>query len=142
MALAACILAGCNPAGKLVGKWEADFSGVQADVADTGNPLAAMAAGMMSSVKLQSEFKSDGTCSVTGSFFGQANTTSGKWRYVKSDGDTLVLMVTMDGVAGGKSAPEKELRIKFIDHDTFEMAPPSGTAGQPERTLPFKRLKT
>jgi hypothetical protein len=136
-ALAACGLAGCNPAGKLVGKWEADFSSIKTEAADAGNPMAALAAGMMSSVKLQSEFKSDGTCSVTGSFFGQANTTSGKWRYVNSEGDTLVLMVTMDN--GSK---ERELRVKFIDKDTFEMAPPVEAAGQAGKTLAFKRLKT
>jgi hypothetical protein len=135
--LAACGLTGCNPAGKLVGKWEADFSGVKSEAADTGNPLAAMAATMMSSVKLQSEFKSDGTCSVTGSFFGQANTTSGTWKYVKSEGDTLVLMVIMD-----KGSQERELRVKFIDNDTFEMAPPVETAGQAGKTLAFKRLKS
>lgn len=137
IALAACSLAGCNPAGKLVGKWEADFSGLKAEAADAGNPMAALAAGMMSSVKLQSEFKSDGTCSVTGSFFGQANTTSGKWRFAKSEGDTLVLMVTMD-----KGSQERELRVKFIDNDTFEMAPPVEAAGQAGKTLAFKRLKT
>jgi hypothetical protein len=108
LVMGACGLAGCNPSGKLMGKWEADFSGVQAEVAEAGNPLAAMAVSMMSSVRLQSEFQADGRCSVTGSFFGQANTTSGKWRYVKSEGDTLVLMVTM-----GSSSQERELKKQF-----------------------------
>lgn len=137
LAIAACGLTGCNPAGKLVGKWEADLSGIKSEVADAGNPLAAMAATMMSSVKLQSEFKTDGTCTVTGSFFEQANTTDGKWRYEKSEGDTLVLMVTM-----GSGTKERELKVRFIDYDTFEMVPPIEAAGQAGKTLAFKRIKT
>lgn len=136
LVLAASSLAGCNPAAKLVGKWDADLSGAAAEVEKTGNPLAAMAAGMMSSVKLQTEFKADGTCTVTGSFFGQSNSTSGKWRYSKSEGDTLVLMVKMD-----KETTERELRVKFIDHDTFEMVPPVHAGGQAQKSLPFKRVK-
>jgi hypothetical protein len=132
-----CVLAGCNPEGKLIGQWEADFSGIKSEAAEAGNPLAAMAATMMSSVKLQSQFNADGTCSVTGSFFGTANTTNGKWRYVRSEGDTLVLMVAM---SGGDS--ERELRVKFIDHDTFEMASPVEATGQSDRMLAFRRTKT
>jgi hypothetical protein len=135
--LAACTLAGCNPAAKLIGKWEADFSKVALPAEATGNPLAAMAASMMSSVKLQMEFKGDGTCTVTGSFFGQSNTTTAKWRYLKSEGQTLVLMVK-----GQNQEKEQELRVNFIDNDTLEMVPPEGTAGPTDQKLPFKRIKT
>jgi hypothetical protein len=130
-------LTGCNPAGKLVGKWEADLSGIQTEVAEADIPLASLASSWMSSLKLQSEFSANGTCSFTGSFFGNAKTTNCKWRYVKSEGDTLVLMVAME--QGDK---EGVLRVKFIDYDTFEMTPPIEAAAQAGQTLVYKRLKT
>ena len=133
--LAAIGLAGCNPAAKAIGKWEADFSKAVAPAEDSGNPLAAMAASMMSSVKLQFEFKADGTCNITGSFFGQSNTSSGKWRYAKTEGQTLVLMVAPSG-----REEEQELRLDFLDNDHFEMVPPEGTGGRARQKLPFKRI--
>ncbi len=135
LVLAACSLAGCNPAAKLIGKWEADFSKVAVPAEASGNPLAAMASSMMSSVKLQMEFKSDGTCHVTGSFFGQSKTTSGKWRYSKTDGNALVLLVQ-----AADTDKENELRVNFIDNDHLEMVPPTGAPGQAGQTLPFKRV--
>jgi hypothetical protein len=136
LVLAAIGLSGCNPAAKLVGKWDADFSSALADVERSGNPMAALAAGMMSSFKLQAEFKSDGTCTMTGSVFGQSISSRGKWRYVKSDGEALVLMVTMD-----KQPGEKEVRVKFRDNDTFEMVPPTDAGGPSPQQLTFKRVK-
>jgi hypothetical protein len=136
LVLAACGLAGCNPAAKLVGKWDADFSSALADVEKSGNPMAALAAGMMSSFKMQTEFKADGTCSMNGSVFGQSVSAAGKWRYVKTDGDALVLMIKMD-----KEASERELRVKFVDNDTLEMVPPAEAAGPSQQQLKFKRVK-
>ncbi len=96
-----------------------------------------MASSMMSSVKLQTEFKSDGTCNVTGSFFGQSQTTSGTWRYAKTDGEALVLMVKAAG-----TETEKELRVNFIDNDNLEMVPPAGAPAEAGQKLPFKRVKS
>jgi len=137
VALTTMGLAGCNPAAKVVGKWEADFSKVAMPAENSGNPLAAMAASMMSSVKLQLEFKSDGVLNITGSFFGQSNTSSGKWRYVKTDGSTLVLMVKAKD-----TDTERELRVNFLDNDNLEMVPPEGAPSQGNQKLPFKRVKS
>jgi hypothetical protein len=134
--LAASLLTGCNPAAKVVGKWDADISGAAAEAQKSGNPMAAMAAGMLSMFKLQAEFKADGTCAMNGSVFGQSIATAGKWRYVKSEGEVLVLAIKMD-----KEAAEKEVRVRFIDGDTLEMVPPTG-AGQGEQQLTFKRVKS
>ena len=71
VALTAASLTGCNPAGKLLGKWEADMSHFQAQVEKSGNPMAGALASMMSLVKVEAEFKSDGTCTIGGSMLGQ-----------------------------------------------------------------------
>ena len=93
--LAAVLLAGCSPAARLVGKWEVD---AKPAAAPADNPLAAaMAAGMQAMFKVDAEFKADGTCSASGTLFGQTFSKQGKWRYEKSDGGALVLQVQMDG---------------------------------------------
>src|SRR5262245_58965647 len=122
VALTAALLTGCNPAGKLVGKWEADMSHFQAQVEKSGNPMAGALASMMSLVKVEAEFKADGTCTIGGSMLGQSNSAGAKWRYVKSEGNVLVLMLKHD-----QGTDEKELRVEFVDNDHFKMVPPSGT---------------
>ena len=133
LVLTAALLAGCSPAGKLVGKWEADMSQVQAQIEKSGNPLAGALAGMLAMMKVEAEFKADGTCTIGGSVLGQSGSNSGTWRYVKSEGSVLVLMVK------GSGAEEKELRLNFVDNDHFEMVPPAGTGG--DQKLPFVRVK-
>lgn len=133
VALTAASLTGCNPAGKLLGKWEADMSHFQAQVEKSGNPMAGALASMMSLVKVEAEFKSDGTCTIGGSMLGQTNSTGAKWRYVKSEGNVVVLMLKHD-----QGTDEKELRVEFVDNDHFKMVPPSGTGGG--ESLPFKRV--
>jgi hypothetical protein len=133
LVLTAALLTGCSPAGKLVGKWEADMSGVQSQIEKSGNPLAGALAGMMSMLKVEAEFKADGTCTIGGSVLGQSGSNSGTWRYVKTDGSVLVVMVK------GNGAEEKELRLNFVDNDHFEMVPPEGTGGG--QKLPFVRVK-
>ncbi len=131
----AALLTGCNPAGKLVGKWEVDTNQIQADVEKSGNPLAGALASMMSLVKIEAEFMSDGTCTIGGSMLGQSNSVAAKWRYVKSEGNVLVLMLKPD-----QGTDEKELRVNFLDNDHFEMVPPSGSVGGEK--MPFKRVKS
>jgi len=135
LVLTAALLTGCSPTAKLVGKWEADMSHVQAEIEKSGNPLAGALAGMMSMMKIEAEFKADGTCSIGGSVLGKSGSNSATWRYVKSEGNVLVLMLK-----GDKNAEEKELRLSFIDNDHFEMVPPAGTGG--DQKLPFKRVKS
>ena len=134
--LSAPLLVGCgNPAGKLVGKWESDMSGVQSQIEGTGNPLAGALAAMMTALKIEAEFKADGTCSIGGSAFGQSNSAGAKWRYVKSEGNVLVLMIKPD-----QSGDEKELRVTFTDNDHMEMVSQNPTASG--QKMPFKRVVT
>ena len=135
LVLAAAGLAGCNPAAKAIGKWEADFSKAVAPAEDSGHPLAAAMASVVSVLEIQWEFKSDGTCAFTGSFFGTSNTSRGNWRYAKSEGKTLILMVRREG-----SEKEHELRLDFQDNDHFEILPPEGMGGPSNQRLPFQRI--
>jgi hypothetical protein len=138
LALAALLVTGCgSPTSRLIGKWEADMSSVlgdvQAEAEKSGNPLAGAFAGLFADFKVEAEFKSDGTCMMTGSFMGASGSGGGKWRYLKSEGDTLVLMVKYD--QGGE---EKEFRVKFISNDEFELTGANDTGGQ--QMVPFKRV--
>jgi hypothetical protein len=131
------LLTGCNPAGKLIGAWEIDTEKAKANVQSAGSALAAMEAEMLSMLKVEAQFKDDGTLSMIGSFLGQTHNIAGTWRFLKLDGDALVLMVKMNNETN-----ERELRVRFPDDDHLEMAPPV-TAGSsdPGKTLPFRRLK-
>lgn len=141
-AMIAPLLAGCNPAGKLVGKWELEADKLQASMPAVGgdNPMvAAMASSMMEMMKFEMdlEFKGDGNCLFTVGMLGQSQSKAGKWRYVRSEGDVLVLMVKTD-----EQAEEHEVKVKFIDNDHLETIPPveAASAGGP-KALPFRRVK-
>jgi hypothetical protein len=134
-ALVGLAATGCNnPAARLVGKWDVDFGQVQSQIEGSGNPLAAMAAGMMSMFKMQAEFKADGVLNMSISALGQSKSVAGRWRYLKNEGEVLVLMVQME-----KEAREQELRVHFTDRDHFEMVPPVSADGGEKRALPFVR---
>jgi hypothetical protein len=132
-ALAVFGLSGCNPAGKLVGTWQADI----AEAADASNALGAIAASMMSMVGGEVDFKTDGTFAVSGRVLGQSFTKQGKWKYHNSDKDVLVIKAQLDG-----DEAEHEVRVLFVDNDRIKMIPPgmgdNPLAGGP---IPFKRKK-
>jgi hypothetical protein len=134
--LAAIGLSGCNPAGKLVGTWEANIK-QSADSASSSNPLGALAASMVSMVGGEVDFKPDGTFSASGRVLGQSFTKQGKWKYHNSEKDVLVIKVQLDG-----DETEREVRVMFLDNDQIEMVPPGMSdnplAGGP---IPFKRKK-
>ena len=132
--LLALALTGCNPAAKVIGKWEVDMDQAKAQV-DQSNPLAALAAGMMSMMKVEMDFKADGGLAVNASVLGQSQSSTGTWKYVKTDGESMVLSVKMDN-----DPKEQELRVKFKDDDHMEMAPPVNN-NQGQQALPFKRVK-
>lgn len=136
LALAAVLFGGCSPAQKLVGKWTVDTEKAATSVTGDHNPLAAMAAGLMQAMQVEAEFKGDGGFSVTYNVLGQTGGESGSWRYLKSDGDALVLMMKANS-----NATEREVRVRFIDNDHIEMIPPAGAAADSGKTLPFKRVK-
>ena len=134
--LAAVVLPGCSPAQKLVGKWQMDTSKAVTQATE-GNPLAAaMAATMMSAMKFELDFQGDGNFAVSYNAFGQTGSESGSWRYLKSDGDVLVLMMK----AKSDSA-EREVRVRLVDDDHIEMVPPAGAAGETGKAMPFFRVK-
>lgn len=132
--LAAATIAGCSPAQNLVGVWKVDTTKLQE--AAKGNPLMAIAAGSLAMIDSQIEFKGDGNFIASASVLGQSKTETGSWRFVKVDGDTLVLMVK------GKGAPsESELRVRMVDSQHMEMVPPTAAGGS-DKALPFVRVKS
>jgi hypothetical protein len=125
--LLAAACTGCNPAARLVGKWEADLG--KAAQESGANPLAAMFA---KSVKFSVEFKPNGELVTAGSFLGQSAEQKGTWRYVKSEADALVVALKVP-----PSGTEQEVRIRMVDGDHIAFKPPagSGAAGGAELTL-------
>ncbi len=122
-------LTGCNPATKMVGKW--DVSGGQ------GSAKATAAAVLLQAAKFQAEFKGDGNCTFTASIFGQAQAEHGSWRFVEAEGNTLVLMVKM-----AKTEKEDEVRVEFTDNDHCAMVPPKTVGGTGDEKLTFTRGKS
>jgi hypothetical protein len=135
----ALLMAGCNPGIKLVGKWELDSEKMRAKAEQEagGNPLATLAAGMLSVVETEVEFKADGTFKGSASALGQLQTVTGTWRYSKTDGDDMVI-----AIKGERDAAEREVRVRFVDWDNIETEAPTGTQGVTgSGTFPFKRKK-
>lgn len=133
--LTAVSLTGCSPTGKLVGKWETDMNQAKAQMDKSGNSLTgALLSGFLSAMKVEAEFRADGTCTIGGRILDYSASNSATWRYVKSEGNVLVLMIK-----GDKNADEKELRLSFIDNDHFEMVSRGGKGGS--QNLPFVRVK-
>ena len=112
--LAALCLTGCggNPSAKLIGKWKmTGISGMEA------NPLAA---GFLKMMNISFEFKADGSCSANIEAMGQQKSNAGKWRFVKTEGNDLVVSLTM-----ADTNKESEIRISFTDNDHCSFVPPA-----------------
>jgi hypothetical protein len=139
VALAGLCATGCSPGVKLVGVWQVDSDKLRAKVESEagGNPLATLAAGMLSVVEAEVEFKADGTYVGTAKALGQSSSSKGAWRYVKSEGEDMVI-----AVKGEKDSAEREVKVHFVDWDHIEMAAPIGTQQVTgSGTFPFKRMK-
>jgi hypothetical protein len=120
-------LTGCNnPSAKLLGKWQFNAS------AGGGNPVLAMLA---STVKGEHEFKTDGTFSMTAKSPLGDKTISGTWRFVKAEGQALVLMTK------SADSPENEIRLEFTDNDHFSTVPFEANEATKDLKLDFARLK-
>jgi hypothetical protein len=136
VAAVACV--GCSPAARLHGQWEVDTAKLQNELSGgNGGPLAGLAAGFMSVADLEMEFNGDQTCSMTASILGRSKTASGSWRFIKTDGEALVIAVKQN-----ESTDEREVRVRFIDNDHLEMASPMSMGDDAQsRTFPFVRVK-
>jgi hypothetical protein len=124
--LAALCFAGCgSPTAKLMGKWQLSASG-------GGNPVLSMLA---SALKGELEFKGDGNFSMAVKTPLGDKSTSGTWRFVKAEGQALVLAVkTPDGA-------EKEARLEFTDNDHFSMVPFEVSEATKDIKFDFARVK-
>ncbi len=127
--LAAFCLTGCgSPTAKLMGKWQLSANG-------GGNPMLAMLAMLASALKGELEFKGDGNFSMTVKTPLGDKSTSGTWRFVKADGQVLVLSVKPSDGA------EKETRLEFTDNDHFSMVPLDVSDATKDIKLDFTRVK-
>jgi hypothetical protein len=125
--LATVVLSGCGgPAAKLHGKWQmaADAGG--------GNPLLTMLA---SSMKGELDFRGDGSFTMAVKTPLGDKSTTGNWKFVKAEGNALVLAVKTADV------PERETRLEFTDNDHFSMVPLDATPDTKEMKLQFVRVK-
>ena len=111
--LAALSLTGCgNPSAKLIGKWK--MSGVSGT---EDNPLAGL---MTQMFKVGVEFKADGSCVSNVDVFGKQQSFTGSWRFVKREGNDLVIALKMP-----PGNQEGEVRISFKDNDHCSFIPPA-----------------
>ena len=127
LAGSALVSGGCNPAAGLHGQWQLDSSKLQGGAAKLLS---------LTGSKVQLEFKADGTCSATAGILGQSRTYPGQWRFVKKDGNALVINVKMEG-----DAEERELRVTLTDDDHLEMPLPVQVAGLGDQKVPLIRVK-
>lgn len=125
--LACCILSGCNdPSTKLIGKWHFSAN------ASGDNPILSM---VVSQLKGEHEFKKDGTFSMTAKSLLGERTISGTWRFVKADGNALVVVVK------SSDSPENERRLEFTDDDHFSTVPLESNEATKDIKLDFTRVK-
>jgi hypothetical protein len=133
LALAIPLFAGCNPASKLHGKWDLETEDPEPP-AMGGAYIPSAVTGFMK-YKKHLEFLPNGTCKVEARAAGDSEAARGKWRYVKTDGDALVLMVQMEG------DEEREVRVRFVDRKTIETVPLPASEDESwtEQTATFTR---
>lgn len=127
--LAACVL-GCStdPSAKLIGRWEAELAPPTVDTESFGGKLQGA---FLSLMKMTLEFRSDGKLSFAASVMGKESNVLADWKYLRSEGNVLVLAVGRDG----KST---ETRVTVVDNDHIELIPPAG--GPATEPLSFKRV--
>src|SRR5262245_45801423 len=129
------VLFGCAPGGKVVGTWDLQV--------ETPDPSGGTGFGtyvppaILNAIKpkMNIEFKQGGDCVVEAYAGGEKAVAKGKWKYVKSEKETAIVKVTLDGLE------EKEVHLHFIDHNTVEM--PAFPVGKDDSwsdvTATFKR---
>jgi hypothetical protein len=144
LVLALPILAGCNPAAKVIGTWDMKLEEPE-DPSGGAFGGARLPPAMINAMKpkMNMEFKANGNCFVEAYAGGNKATGRGKWKYVKTEKDVMLLKVKMDGFSDDESKneyQEQELRIRFIDHYKIESVPlPIAEETWSDQTLTFVR---
>ena len=126
MVLALPMLAGCNPASKVIGTWDMKTE-TPAQPAESGLGTYVPPA-ILNAIKpkMNIEFKQNGKCVVEAYAGGEKAEGRGKWKYVKTEKDVVVIKVKMEGHSDEEAKTEyeeKELRIRFIDYNNIETVP-------------------
>jgi hypothetical protein len=109
-------LIGCGSASppaaveRLPGKWHGEMI-VYDDAVQGKLPPEKIAE--LAAMKMDFEFREDGTMALSGDHKGQAYTTQGQWQMVKQEGDLLTIKSIEEG--GGA----KDINIEFDGTDTF-----------------------
>src|SRR5687768_2591109 len=127
------LLVGCNPAAKLHGTWDVEVEDPDQVSTGLGTRIPSAIVSFMQ-LKRNIEFQDDGDCIVELKASGQTEKAKGKWKWVKSEKDVLVLKVTMEG------AEEKEVRVRFVDRNKIETVPlPVGDESWTDKPVTFMR---
>jgi len=114
----------CGPvAGEtIVGKWEVDFNKTAAEIQDPGDAKSFRAAGA-SGMKIEMEYRPDGTIVVTRSFGDDRQERTGKYKILAQQDDRLAIRVTSprEGIlyADIFHAPGQYLNQKVLMKGTF-----------------------
>jgi hypothetical protein len=138
LVLALPMLAGCNPAAKLHGTWDLETETPNpaegGSVGGIGGTYIPSAIQSFLQLKRNIEFKYDGNVIVELRAAGEMEKAKGKWKWLKSEKDVLVLKVTMEG------SQEQEVRVKFVDRNKVEMPPfPVGEESWTDTPVTFTR---
>ena len=111
----ALLATGCSPATKVVGTWDIDSSKPIPNELFEANPLlGAMLA--LSKPQFQATFAGDGAFTLKFAAGQIKLEKKGSWRFVKLEGQTLLLMIKEAG-----KTEENELRFTPVDNEHAEM---------------------
>jgi hypothetical protein len=140
--LAIPLLTGCNPASKVIGTWDLQLEMPEqpTGVGGLGGTYIPPALINAMKPKMNIEFKENGECIVEAYAGGQKAMARGKWKFVKTEKDEMLLKVTMPEAKEKEDQAERELKVRFIDHNNIETVPlPVGDDGWTGLTMKFKR---
>lgn len=131
--LSAATTAASSPSGVdatielLLGAWRADFEALL-ERQTMSEEERSMANAMLGSAEMVVFFEPDGTASIQGEMMGQEQSESGFWTLQEARGDTLYLLMEMEG-----DDPET-FTFSFRSHDELDMSNSDG------RAIPFVRV--
>jgi len=121
----ALLATGCSPATKVVGTWKIDSSKPIPGDFFKANPLVgALLATAQPTFEIK--FAGDGNFNLRAEVGPFKQEGKGSWRYVKSDGETLIIMVKESG-----KSDESELRFRLVDNEHAEIQVPLGFSKEP-----------